>query len=317
MFGEERQKSRYVAMLPSRLTIVAMLLLANSTAALADDWRAAKLRGPVFQYVDGQWLKLERNMVVPDDRPIQTLGDGHVVFTRGRETIDVGPATQIRIVDRGTAARPATTVNQYFGTVSIEAQVEDVQHFTVQTSYLAAIVKGTKFTVTTSKVGTGVSVERGHVAVEDRNNNTHVLLGVGQSASVDIRDADPGIVVAGKGDLPAVVALSAPLSMSPASEGGSRAKGGANGHGSTGVQAKGAGPSNGQSDALNGGKGNSFHGPADGAGPDRHGNTASSDNGGQGNVRGSDNGGQGNASGSDNGGQGNAGKCGGKGNSAC
>src|SRR3569833_340636 len=192
-------------MLSSRLTILALLLLGSVTASFADDWTAAKLRGSVFQYVDGQWIRLERGMIVPDDRPIQTLGEGHVLFTRGKETIDVGPATQIRIIDRGTAAKPATTVSQYFGTVSIEAQVEDVQHFTVQTPYLAAVVKGTKFTVSASKVGTDVSVERGHVAVEDRHDHTHVLLAVGQSAGVDVRRDDKGIAVSGDGELPTVV----------------------------------------------------------------------------------------------------------------
>ena len=183
--------------------VLASLLLPDT--ALADDWVAAKLRGPVFQYVDDHWIRLERGMIVPDDRPIQTLGEGHVEFTRGQETIDVGPATQIRILARGTASKPATAVSQYFGSVSIEAQVDIVQHFTVQTPYLAAIVKGTRFTVSASKVGTSVSVERGHVAVEDRTDHTHVLLSVGQSADVDVRRSDAGIVVAGNGDLPAVV----------------------------------------------------------------------------------------------------------------
>jgi hypothetical protein len=306
-------------MLSFRLTAATVLLLGSATASIADDWTAMKLRGPVFQYVDNQWIKLERGTIVPDDRPIQTLGDGHVVFTRGKETIDVGPATQIRILDRGTTAKPATTVNQYFGTVSIEAQVENVQHFTVQTSYLAAVVKGTKFTVSSSKTGTDVSVERGHVAVEDRHDHTHVLLAVGQSAGVDIRNDDKGIIVSGDGELPAIVSSSVALPLSPPSEeGGPKgpAKSAANNRdkdsyaGGKGLKTAGetdngdgksqSSNSNGKSESSNGNQnGNSSKGNSD------HGNSAtgtdSPGNGNSGNVS-SDNG---------NGGSGN---CNGKGN---
>ena len=74
-----------------------------------------------------------------------------MVFTRRLETLDLGPDTQVQIHDRGTAAKPNTVVQQHFGTVSVEAQVENVQHVAVETPYLAAVVKGTRFTVTSGK----------------------------------------------------------------------------------------------------------------------------------------------------------------------
>jgi len=175
-----------------------------SSAALADDWTAAKLRGPVLQLVDGQWQKLDRGMVVPDTRFIRTLGMGYVTFTRGGETIDLGPDTQIQIFDKG-GRKPFTTVQQSFGTVSIEANVENVQHFAVQTQYLAAVVKGTRFTVTSSKTGSKVEVHRGHVEVDDKGDKSHVVISVGQSATVDVKKTDGGIAVDGTGTLPTVV----------------------------------------------------------------------------------------------------------------
>lgn len=45
--------------------------------------------------------------------------------------------------------------------------MENVQHFAVQTPFLAAVVKGTKFTVVSSKTGAEVAVQRGNVEVED------------------------------------------------------------------------------------------------------------------------------------------------------
>ncbi len=179
-------------------------LMLCSTAAFADDWTAVQLRGQVLQLVDHQWQPLQRGMVVPDARVVRTLGSAHVTFTRGRESLDLGPDTQIQIHDRGTAERPNTVVKQYFGTVAVDAQVENVQHFAVQTSFLAAVVKGTHFTVKADKSGAAVSVQRGHVAVEDPHNHSHVTITVGQSATVDVATHET-IAVSGAGTLPAVL----------------------------------------------------------------------------------------------------------------
>lgn len=173
-----------------------------TAVASADDWTADQLRGQVLQLIDNQWQPLLRGGVVPDSRVIRTLAMGRVTFTRGNETVDVGPNTQIQIYDKA-GRKPFTTVKQYFGSVSVEAEVEQVQHFAVETPYLAAVVKGTRFTVTSGKTGASVSVRRGHVLVEDKRDRTHVTLAVGQSASVDGKG---GVLeIAGRGELPIVL----------------------------------------------------------------------------------------------------------------
>jgi hypothetical protein len=89
--------------------------------------------------------------------------------------------------------------------VSVEAEVQNVQHFAVDTPFLAAVVKGTRFVVTTDMTGGEVRVNRGHVAVTDKLNKTHVLLGVGQSALIDTVKTGGALLVQGKGDLPPVL----------------------------------------------------------------------------------------------------------------
>jgi hypothetical protein len=155
----------------------------------------------VLQLVNGEWIKLKRGDVVPDDRVIRTLQSGNVQFKRTAETIDLGPQTQIQIFDK--SGKRYTTVRQYFGSVSVEAEVRNVQHFEVQTPYLAAVVKGTKFVVTSGKDGAAVKVTRGHVAVEDNDSHQTTLLAVGQMATT----GGGGVLeVSGKGDLPVVYA---------------------------------------------------------------------------------------------------------------
>ena len=187
-----------------RTGLLVAISIAAVSSAMADDWTASKLRGQVVQLVDNKWIPLQRGDVVPDTRYVATMATGHIELTRGGETIALDPNTQIRIFDKG-GAKPFTTVKQDFGTVAVEAQVEQVQHFAVQTQYLAAVVKGTRFTVTVGKTGAKVDVHRGHVEVNDPENHTHTTIAVGQSAAVDRTTTAGAIEVSGIGTLPQVL----------------------------------------------------------------------------------------------------------------
>ena len=187
-----------------RVALVLLIVLLPGVA-LADDWTAGQLRGGVLQLVHGKWEKLNRGDVVPDSRIVRTIASGHVRFTRGAESIDLGPDTQIQIFDRG-GARPFTTISEAFGTVEIEARVENVQHFAVDTPYLAAVVKGTHFTVRSTDKMSSVAVRRGHVAVSDKLDSTMVMVSAGQAASVDSTVNGGRLLVTGRGELPVVLA---------------------------------------------------------------------------------------------------------------
>jgi len=193
-------------MRPLRLfMLAAFAVLAAASAAAADSWTAVRLRGVVLQLVDGAWQPVHRNDVVPDETLIRTTNNGYVDFTRGAETVSLGPTTQIQIFDKG-GPKPFTTVKQAFGVVTVDAEVENVQHFAVETPYLAAVVKGTKFIVTSGSKGATVKVLRGHVEVDDNKTKTRTLISVGQSAAVgDGTTTSGNMSVSGKGTLPAVV----------------------------------------------------------------------------------------------------------------
>jgi ferric-dicitrate binding protein FerR (iron transport regulator) len=168
------------------LGLFAML---GALPATADDWKIVKLRGTVVEFVEGEWQRLERGDVVPDDRVIRTLG-GRVTLVRGGETIDLGSNTQIQIFDE-EARRPFTTVKQHFGTVGIEAEVRDVQHFAVQTPYLIAVIKGTRFVVTSGDTSSEVKVQRGAVEVNGTGSDTHTVIVAGQSAAAGLKSSMP------------------------------------------------------------------------------------------------------------------------------
>src|SRR3954468_11844690 len=99
---------------PLRHLIAFMAWAFVTTSALADDWIAQQLRGPVLRLVGNQWQPLQRGMVLPDGQLVRTLGSGQVTLIRGGETLELGPNTQIQIHDK-TGTKPFTTVRQYFG----------------------------------------------------------------------------------------------------------------------------------------------------------------------------------------------------------
>ena len=186
---------------------IALFAALMSLPALADNWTAIQLRGTVVVFVDGNWQRLSRGDVVPDDRLVQTSGNGHVVFSRGAEMIDLGPSTQVQIFDK-PGSKPYTTVKQFFGVVKVEAEVQKVQHFSVENNYLAAVVKGTKFTVTADKDQSTVAVQRGHVAVTSNATHAYTTIAARQLAAIG---AKLDLSVSGMGKLPPVMSATGEL----------------------------------------------------------------------------------------------------------
>lgn len=109
---------------------------------------------------------------------------GRMTLVRGKEQIDLGSGTRIQIVDQG-GSRPYTTIRQHVGRVEIEAEVRNVEHFAVQTPYLVAIVKGTRFIVSADRNGSDVRVRRGIVSVTNLATGLNVLLRAGQAAATN------------------------------------------------------------------------------------------------------------------------------------
>jgi len=182
-----------------RLVVIVTVLLVACAPALADDWLVIKLRGTVEQLVDTTWTALQRGDSVPDDRTVRTGPDGHVDLQRGQEVVTLGASTQVQIHDK--TDQRFTTVQQDFGTVEVEAQVQNAPHFEVDTQFLAAVVKGTHFVVTSSDLGASVTVDRGFVAVQSKASKRSTTVTVGQTASIA---PETDIVLSGTGTLPAV-----------------------------------------------------------------------------------------------------------------
>lgn len=163
--------------------LICAVTLFGALSAAAAEWMAERVRGQVFVLVDDHWRALPRGGIVPDMAFVRTGPSGRARLVRGSERVDLAGDTQIRIDDRegGTVY---TTVHQDFGEVTVEADVRQVEHFSVVTPQLAAVVKGTRFVVSYADGVGSVGVLRGHVGVTNSRTGANVVLGAGQRVSL-------------------------------------------------------------------------------------------------------------------------------------
>ena len=167
--------------------------------AMADDWVVSKLRGTAEVLLDESWLPLKRGDRVSDGKQVRTLGDSRIELQHGDDVIALDPDTLVSIEDN--AAESFTIIHQSIGVVEVEADVRDSYHLSVETRFLAAVVKGTHFIVRADDGGASVEVTRGLVAVQATESKEVTNVPPGVTASVRDRGE---IQIAGMVSLPMI-----------------------------------------------------------------------------------------------------------------
>jgi hypothetical protein len=194
---------RYAGKLRSVLAplVLALLFLGISIVPVsAHEWIAHRLRGPVHIVIDNEWVPIARGDVVHSGTIVRTGSSGTVEFRNGPNMVALASDTQVKFID--WSDRGQTWVQQWFGEVEVDVEARNVLHFAVQTPMMVAVVKGTRFTVSSSETESSVNVIRGSVAVVDTARHHQVDLGAGQSVSGGTATE---MSVAGGGNLPLVV----------------------------------------------------------------------------------------------------------------
>ena len=176
--------------------LVASLLL--TAAASADEWRIVQSSGGIWIGSEGvQKASLAPNEVVPGGATLTTGSGGRAMLTHGTQTMMVGPNAVVTVPDSDGAG--ITTILQRAGEITFDVDRQKVQHFAVETPYLAAVVKGTRFTVSIENDGATVSVDRGLVEVTNLATGERVDTPAGQRATVG--GSGGNLHVAGSGQL--------------------------------------------------------------------------------------------------------------------
>ncbi|WP_186418736.1 FecR domain-containing protein [Bosea sp. CS1GBMeth4] len=176
----------------TRLLLAAALLACASflspmqAAAQEQDnvWRVGKVSGEAW--IAGaavQQASLGNSAALRPGDTIRTGRTGRVLLVRGAESMLVSPNSQV-VLPTASGAGRSTTILQQAGSILLDVEKRNVQHFEVETPFLAAVVKGTQFRVTVTPGGARVDVQRGQVEVADFRSGQYALVQPGQAASV-------------------------------------------------------------------------------------------------------------------------------------
>ncbi len=290
----------------ARVLVLILFLLPTTATAGSDDWQVAKATSQVKYTIDlSNWMDLHAGDIVPNRAWISTGPRGRAQLARGVESIGFQPNTMASITTNSSLfSSRKTEVRQQTGTLDLEIERRSQPHTTVQTPYLAAVVKGTIFHVTVGKTAASVSVDRGLVQVTSFASGQQANVGPHQTASVN---RNTGMAVSGQASVPSITSVAPSVATVPALgattlSGQPAASNGTN----TSSQAGTAGNSGDKGSA--GGENNSGSANSSGKG------SSEGNHGGGGNGSGNGNAGNGNGNGNGNS-NGNAGNGGGNGNS--
>jgi hypothetical protein len=185
-----------------RILTMALVLGAASSACAAEDgvWSVSKSSGEVWIATTGaEQVSLKQEEVLKPGDTIRTGRNGRVLLVRGEEKILISPNSVIGLPTEKKEGL-STTIVQRAGSILLEVEKRNVKHFEVETPYLAAVVKGTQFSVTINAASTSVDVRRGQVEVSDFKSGQIAQVMPGQVATA-FAHGKPGLSLSGSGML--------------------------------------------------------------------------------------------------------------------
>jgi FecR-like protein len=181
--------------------VLAMVLVLGAAAAANTEearWSVSKSSGEVWIATAGaQPVSLDPQGVLKPGDSIRTGRNGRVLLVRGEESILVAPNSVIGLPTESKDGL-STTIMQQAGSILLEVEKRNVRHFSVETPYLAAVVKGTQFRVSVNAASTSVDVIRGQVEVADFRSGQVAQVMPGQVATASARGT-AGLSLTGSG----------------------------------------------------------------------------------------------------------------------
>ncbi|WP_445504766.1 FecR domain-containing protein [Microvirga sp. G4-2] len=251
-----------------RLFIFPLLLLLSAAPALAEDWVIVKVTGEAWiSNPNAPVARATAGMSVPDGATFSTSDNARAQLERGAESILVSPNTVIT-PQSYTFFGTSTTIQQQVGRIELEVERRNVRHFSVKTPFLAAVVKGTHFTVSVSRGGADVQVARGLVEVSDLRTGASADVRPGQKAIVGGPEGH-GLRVTGASDTPEV--RRGRSQNSDDENTGTKGQAGSKGSsGSTRSDSNAGGSNGGKGSSGSGGSGSNAGGNAGGSGNGGH-----------------------------------------------
>jgi hypothetical protein len=184
----------------TRIMMASLICCSASLAFAAEGgpWSVSRSTGEVWVTTRGAAaVSLAQEEILKPGETIRTGRSGRVLLRRGEETILVAPNTVVGLPAEAKDGL-STTILQQAGSILLDVEKRNVKHFEVETPYLAAVVKGTQFSVTVNAASTSVEVRRGQVEVADFKSGQVAQIVPGQTATVSA-NGKPGLSLSGTG----------------------------------------------------------------------------------------------------------------------
>ena len=193
---KELHKILHIGRLVALVTLMLVSAQGHALAADAPAWKLQESAGDVRLVKSGiSPIALTAGDVFGGGDWIETGPSGRAVLVRGEERIVVAPNSRIGLPTENTG--PFTTrILQTLGTILLTVEKKANQHFEVETPYLAAVVKGTTFTVGIQGKRAVVHVVEGLVEVRDLASGQRNMVRPGQTGAV-LSGSGSGVSVQG------------------------------------------------------------------------------------------------------------------------
>jgi hypothetical protein len=164
--------------------LLAVLLMMWTQPALAQTpaWMVSDAGGAAELHRNGNAQPLRRGLRLQPGDTISTGANGRASLGRGREYIVVSPNTRLTIPTAAQQQGGLTQIIQHIGRALFNIERRSTPHFGVRTPHLAAIVRGTTFTVTVDERGCRVAVSEGRVEVSTHDGGSRELVDPGMQA---------------------------------------------------------------------------------------------------------------------------------------
>ena len=206
------------------LKFFAAFLLVVATPAFAKDgyWVVTQRSGDVRVLKPGlQPASAQVRATLSPGDVVATGTNGRAMLTKGDDYVVVAPGSRL-VLPKEEQAKGFTRLIQQVGTMLYKVKHTGVPHFAVETPMLAAVVKGTSFTVIVDDKRAAVQVTDGLVEVSSNNGTARRLVERGMTvyvgrerldaiiemkpgasdAPVTANTDDDAVKVAGSGDVP-------------------------------------------------------------------------------------------------------------------
>lgn len=162
-------------------------MILSAQGAAAAEWKLVEVAGPVRIATPGRdAVTASLGQVLPTGSNVTTGAGGRAALMNGAQRVVVGPNSRMTVAPESNPGM--TRVMQDLGSILFQVDKKPSQHFRVETPLLAAVVKGTTFTVTVGPQSDAVHVAEGLVEVRAANGGAMQDLPAGATGVVSRDD---------------------------------------------------------------------------------------------------------------------------------